>query len=65
MANAYRCDRCGVFFEKYDRKNNYPCIATDMLGGIVWADLCEKCKADLDLFMQNAPVLKNEHQEAK
>lgn len=59
MANAYKCDRCGKYFNDYKGMREYPVIATKYSGRYTWADLCEECKADLDLFMQNTPVLVN------
>lgn len=62
MANAYKCDRCGVFFEEYKGMNNYPLVANGWVhGSYRFYHLCEKCHEDLKLFMEDAPVLKNEH----
>lgn len=55
MADAKKCDRCGIFYEpgmgffgkKHIRKpgNHHS-----------YYDLCENCQHDLDKFMEGAPV---------
>lgn len=56
MAEAKKCDRCGVYYAK----SNHNCVITrgywfEGPGNITW-DLCDKCADDLDIFMNGAKV---------
>jgi hypothetical protein len=63
MANAFKCDRCGEFFMKPDDVIKYPCIHKNYYGGkLIAFDLCDKCQKDLELFMQNTPLVVNKEE---
>ena len=60
MANAYKCDRCGVFYAEYKDNYTLPRIVKEYRGGRnLYFDLCEECKKDLELFLQNTPLVVN------
>lgn len=57
MSKAYKCDRCGAFFEREDmwhklkgeRPNQLPICTKEY-------DLCDACQAELELFLTGAKV---------
>lgn len=56
MANAKKCDRCGVFFQDGDFKEYYEYeIATVGMFHPIVKDLCPDCKRALNEWYKNQP----------
>lgn len=46
---AYKCDRCGKYFESMDRyKNTKVCLSIMAAGRWTTADLCEECYRSIE-----------------
>ena len=52
---AYKCDRCGKLFEKYDGQGTrrFYSITTDLCRTGCYLDLCPNCNAELQAWVAN------------
>jgi hypothetical protein len=54
MAAAFKCDRCGRFFDKRSPLRTRYHVLRILKGNNFDTDLCDDCEKELDLFLNNA-----------
>lgn len=73
MSDAYKCDRCGKFYEKNEFKRSQASIQGGIITGIAtmtylgvdeWFDLCDDCMKEFEKFMSGNPELLEAGKEA-
>lgn len=63
---AYKCDRCGKFFERYDGQGTGKFFnVTRMLMSGSGLDLCPNCNAELQVWVANGKDDDEEEVEVK
>lgn len=62
MAKAYKCDRCGNYFEKRKlfRNGEYFVRKAGGTEGIIDIDLCESCNSKFQIWMNKFKVMSND-----
>lgn len=58
MAKAYKCDRCGNYFEKIrlPHDGEYFILKVGGLAGKTYADICESCNSKFQIWMNEFKV---------
>lgn len=67
MAKAYKCDRCGNYFEKNKLLHNgeYFVRKAGGIEGIIDIDLCESCNSKFQIWMDEFKIMNEESEENK